>query len=433
MTMNRRALLVGINDYDHIQPLNWCRDDALAMREVLALHANGEPNFHCRLLLSTPDSSTTANVADTADTSSNIEHGRVSLTKLRSAIEGLLDFDGVVAFYFSGHGIVTNQRHYLATQDSASGRPGLLMNELIAMTRTSRASEIILIIDACHSGAVGEPDVSGDISDPYLRPGVTLLAASGPNQPAIEVDGHGMFTRLVRGALKGGAADVRGRVSAAAIYAYVEEALGPWDQRPIYKSNATNLSPIRYCKPDLSDEDLRRLPEFFPTEDYQYPLDPSYEVTRREALPEHVAIFNLFKRYQVARLLRPSLDEHLYFAAINSHPAELTPLGQFYRQLAKDNLIGGTPAFSTPKGPAMFMPDPESVAKLFHETYERLAPVYNYETRERTRVPWDQVPEQNKRLMIATAADVLATLYSQGSQTSQAAAPSAPPPETPAE
>ncbi|MGZ3677307.1 MAG: hypothetical protein ACXWQR_01915, partial [Ktedonobacterales bacterium] len=225
----------------------------------------------------------------------------------------------------------------------------------------------------------------------------------------------------------------RGRVSAAAIYAYVEEALGPWDQRPIYKSNATNLSPIRYCKPDLSDEDLRRLPEFFPTEDYQYPLDPSYEVTSKTPIPKHIDIFNLFKRYQVARLLRPSLDEHLYFAAINSHPAELTPLGQFYRQLAKDNLIGGTPAFSTPKGPAMFMPDPESVAKLFHETYERLAPVYNYETRERTRVPWDQVPEQNKRLMIATAADVLATLYSQGSQTSQAAAPSAPPPETPAE
>ncbi|HEX8035581.1 MAG TPA: caspase family protein [Ktedonobacterales bacterium] len=433
MTMNRRALLVGINDYDYLQPLNWCRDDALAMREVLALHANAEPNFHCRLLLSTPDSSTTVY---TADTPSTVEHGRVSLAKLSSAIEELLDFDGDVAFYFSGHGIVTDQCHYLATQDSTRNCPGLLMNDLIKMTRTSKAREITLIIDACYSGATGEPDTSGDISQLYLRPGVTLLAASGPNQPAIEVDGHGMFTRLVRGALKGGAADVRGRVSAAAIYAYVEEALGPWDQRPIYKSNATNLSPIRHCKPDLSDEDLRRLPEFFPTEDFQYRLDPTYEVTRQEALPEHIDIFNLFKRYQVARLLRPSLDEHLYFAAINSRPAELTPLGQFYRQLAKDNLVGGTPAFSTPKRPEMFMPDPESVAKLFHETYERLAPVFNYETRERTRVPWDQVPEQNKRLMIATAADVLATLYSQGSPTtptSQATAPSAPPPERPAE
>jgi hypothetical protein len=54
---------------------------------------------------------------------------------------------------------------------------------------------------------------------------------------------------------------VRGQVSAAAIYAYVEQALGPWDQRPIYKSNATQLSPIRYCTPDIEDDELRRLPQ----------------------------------------------------------------------------------------------------------------------------------------------------------------------------
>ena len=57
------------------------------------------------------------------------------------------------------------------------------------------------------------------------------------------------------------------------------------------------------------------------------------------------------------------------------------------------------------------MPDPESVAKLFHETYERLSPVFNYETRPETRVPWEKVPERNKRLMVAVAADVLAVLF----------------------
>lgn len=425
MTLNRRALLVGINDYDCIRPEPaWCVDDALAMREVLEFHANGEPNFLCRLLLSSPDSSTTVY---TADMPSTVEYGRVSLSRLRSAIEDLLNFDGVVAFYFSGHGVTIDQRHYLATQDSTTARPGFQLNDLIEMTQTSKAREIIMIIDACYSGAAGEPDAYGDISNLYLRPGVTLLTASGPNQPAIEINGHGMFTRLVRGALKGGAADVRGRVSAASIYAYVEEALGPWDQRPVYKSNANTLSSIRYCAPDLTDDDLRRLPQFFPTEDYQYPLDPSYEVTSDKPIPEHIKIFNLFKRYQVARLLRPSLDDHLYFAAINRHPAELTPLGQFYRQLAKNNLIGGTPAPSTSKRPAMRMPDPESVAKLFHETYERLAPVFNYETRKPTRVPWEQVPDENKRLMIATAADVLATLFSESAHTTEmTASPAAP-------
>ena len=57
------------------------------------------------------------------------------------------------------------------------------------------------------------------------------------------------------------------------------------------------------------------------------------------------------------------------------------------------------------------MPDAESVAKLFHETYERLAPAFGYETRKRTRVLWEQVPERNKHLMIATVAEVLAMLF----------------------
>jgi len=243
----------------------------------------------------------------------------------------------------------------------------------------------------------------------YLRPGVTLLAATGSDEHALEIDGHSIFTRLVLGALKGGAADVRGLVSAASIYAYVEQALGSWDQRPIYKSNATQLAPIRYCKPDVTDDELRRLPQFFPTPDHQYTMDPSYEVTRPGALPEHLAIFKLFKRYRDARLLRPSFDEDLYFAAIRSHPVELTLLGQFYWQLAKDHLIGGTPSF--PPQRRFAMPDPESVAKLFHETYERLAPTFNYETRQATRVPWENVPERNKHLMVAVAAEVLAVLF----------------------
>jgi hypothetical protein len=52
----------------------------------------------------------------------------------------------------------------------------------------------------------------------------------------------------------------------------------------------------------------------------------------------------------------------------------------------------------------------EELARFFHETYERLAPQYQYETREESAVPWDEVPEDNKALMIATAAEVLRKL-----------------------
>jgi hypothetical protein len=52
----------------------------------------------------------------------------------------------------------------------------------------------------------------------------------------------------------------------------------------------------------------------------------------------------------------------------------------------------------------------EGVARLFHETYERLAPQFSYETRKASAVPWEQVPENNRNLMIAVAAEVRAAI-----------------------
>ena len=57
---------------------------------------------------------------------------------------------------------------------------------------------------------------------------------------------------------------------------------------------------------------------------------------------------------------------------------------------------------------------PEELARFFHETYERLAPDHGYETRRRSAVPWEQVPADNKGLMIETAARVLDELRRRG-------------------
>ena len=53
---------------------------------------------------------------------------------------------------------------------------------------------------------------------------------------------------------------------------------------------------------------------------------------------------------------------------------------------------------------------PEDMAKLFHRTYESLAPQFDYTTREETRADWEDVPENNKNLMIATCGEVMARL-----------------------
>lgn len=50
---------------------------------------------------------------------------------------------------------------------------------------------------------------------------------------------------------------------------------------------------------------------------------------------------------------------------------------------------------------------PEQLAKKFHTTYERLASNHGYKTRKDSAVDWADVPENNKSLMIAVAAELL--------------------------
>ncbi|MGH7743218.1 MAG: hypothetical protein ACREQ5_00140 [Candidatus Dormibacteria bacterium] len=52
----------------------------------------------------------------------------------------------------------------------------------------------------------------------------------------------------------------------------------------------------------------------------------------------------------------------------------------------------------------------EELAQVFHEAYERLAPEYGYKTRDATAVPWGEVRDPNRALMIAVAGEVLGRL-----------------------
>ena len=52
-------------------------------------------------------------------------------------------------------------------------------------------------------------------------------------------------------------------------------------------------------------------------------------------------------------------------------------------------------------------PTPDALAQAFHEAYETLAPLHGYKTREASAVPWEDVPAQNKGLMVTVAAKML--------------------------
>lgn len=61
----------------------------------------------------------------------------------------------------------------------------------------------------------------------------------------------------------------------------------------------------------------------------------------------------------------------------------------------------------SPDSPPRIVSAPE-LAQKFHEAYERLAPQFGYETRKESAKPWAEVPENNRQLMTAVCAEILA-------------------------
>lgn len=319
MPPSRRALVVGIDAYPSA-PLSGCVNDAEAIAGLLATNHDGSPNFDVRLVTAPADTITRAS--------------------LRKMVEQLFAHDeaDIALFYFSGHGTENDLGGYLVTPEATVYDEGVNLTDVLVRANESRARERVVILDSCMSGAFGDvPAISSNAAN--IKEGVSVLTASRAGQVSLESGGRGIFTELVCGALDGGAADVRGEVTAASTYAYVEEALGPWEQRPLFKAHLSKLVSLRTADPAVTLEVLRQLPHWFPEADAEYALDPSYEDTRQEADPEHVEIFKNLQQCRDAKLVEAVDAAFLYFAATESKGCRLTPLGRHYWRLAQSGRI----------------------------------------------------------------------------------------------
>lgn len=54
--------------------------------------------------------------------------------------------------------------------------------------------------------------------------------------------------------------------------------------------------------------------------------------------------------------------------------------------------------------------DPEELAKMFHQTYRTLAPIHAYKACKDESVPWDEVPEGDRKLLVETCRAMLGYL-----------------------
>ena len=314
----RKALLVGIDNY-HTTPLSGCVNDATRMAHILGKHYDGSPNFSCHLLLA--------------------PQATVTRSLLREKLELLFrDESDVALLYFSGHGTANNLGGYLVTQDAKKFDEGISMTDVLTLANTSRSREVIIILDCCQSGAFGGvPALANDKA--ILREGVSVLTATRNSQAAVEIGGEGLFTSLVCDGLEGGAADLVGDISVASLYAFVDQALGPWDQRPLFKAHVSKLLKVRRATPSIAPAVIRQLIDLFKSTDDEYQLDPSYEPSVEPHIAEHERIFGCLQQFNRSGLLVPVGANHMYDAAMNSRPCKLTPRGRFYWRVIASNMI----------------------------------------------------------------------------------------------
>ena len=320
----RKAMVVGIDEYR--PPLYGCCNDAEAIADILSKNEDGSKNFSVEL-------------------HKNVMTKGELLSHIKRCFEG--DCETALLF-FSGHGHIAIDGGYLVTPDYSQDDWGVSLQSVLSIATRSSCKNKVIILDCCHSGSMGEITTLGE-NNAVIGEGMTVLSSSRRHEPSLETNGHGVFTSLLLEALRGCAADVTGYITPGSIYSYVDKALGPWGQRPVFKTNVNSFVSLRSVTPAVQHESLRQNTSLFSSEDECFKLDPSFEPTNSPdvehkvvepfALKENTEKLAVLQQYEGAGLVRPLGADHMYYAAMQSKACCLTELGKQYWRLISSEMI----------------------------------------------------------------------------------------------
>lgn len=195
------AIVVGINQYEFLQPLKYAKRDAELMAQFLSTDAGFE-----RVFLFTDDSLEIS--------SKSTRPFRANLLRLfREIFEvPFMDDGDNFWFFFAGHGMRFADRDYLMPID---GDPhdientGIPINYLTERLRRCGADNVVMLLDACRNvGSRGGEGIGNQTAEEARQTGVISIFACSPNQFSHEVEAlqQGAFTYAL---LKG--LGIRGR------------------------------------------------------------------------------------------------------------------------------------------------------------------------------------------------------------------------------
>jgi uncharacterized caspase-like protein len=133
----------------------------------------------------------------------------------------------VSVFFFAGHGERAGDEFFLLPQDMRADDlvgSGLSRAE-IKRRMQALPGKVLVLLDACHSGAIGLlfEDLSRELINEDC--GVAVICAARPSQVALEAQGQGFFTQSVVGGLRGKAPQRNGRVFLHHLQSYVIDAV----------------------------------------------------------------------------------------------------------------------------------------------------------------------------------------------------------------
>ncbi|HVJ34866.1 MAG TPA: caspase family protein [Terriglobia bacterium] len=324
----RKALVVGVDYYSTVESLHGCVNDAHAVKTILERNSDGTVNFDVKLMTATGSTD------------------QIDRRALRECVQELFRDDSEVAlFYFAGHGYIDATGGYLCDSKSQDGNDGVPLNDILKFANSSRAKNKIIILDSCHSGIAGNSDSSTPVAE--LTEGMTILTASTAEQYASEDEGTGLFTTLLVDALSGAAGNLVGQVTPGSVYAHIDQSLGSWQQRPVFKTNVKRFVSLRSVQPPIGLSDLQKLTRLFPDPAFEFQLDPTFEPERTgkedptvpAPLPKNTEVFAILQNYNRVNLLVPIGAPHMWHAAMQSKRCKLTVLGAHYHRLVKDSRI----------------------------------------------------------------------------------------------
>jgi WD40 repeat protein len=206
---------IGIDAYPRDLKLNCAVSDATALEKALLAQHQVNPLFGEVLTLTVLDPKATR------------EGIRAGLKWLQGA-----QAEDVVVIFYAGHGkrdrdgdfqlLAVNYDESKPEETTVAGK------ELKAALAALESRRVLLILDACHSGAISTAlatdALAGDLKQPEC--GVTVLCAAQGNETSGEDarSGHGYFTKWLLDGLKGSAGTNKaGEITLARLYVHVEE------------------------------------------------------------------------------------------------------------------------------------------------------------------------------------------------------------------